>query len=281
MNPFIQNIIKRKEGSIALLLLVFFLLPSCTEKLDWELEYREADVIVVEARITSEVKAHEVRLTRPVYDMFALPEPVSGAVVEINDARVIHRLTEDPDRPGVYLTERNFSGEVGKGYQLRIGYGDRRITAVAFMREASPFPDMRLYRVQQQPPLFEVYITDQNGPSVIRMELDWSHVRGYDTLPGADNHALIYHYTLESIDVNRMFPPDRERVYFPPGTIVYREKESVSRSYEEFLRGMLSETDWRGGVFDVLPGNARTNLSEGAIGFFTACDIIRDTIIIE
>lgn len=281
MRTFIPYIFNRKGGSIILLLLIFFVLPSCTEKIDWELDYREADVIVVEGRITSETKAHEVRLSWPVYDMSSLPEPLSGAVVEINDARVIHSLSEDPNRPGVYLTERNFSGEVGKGYQLRIGYGDKRITAVAFMREASPFPNMRLYRVQQQPPLFELYIGDQNGPSVIRLELDWSHVRAYDTLPDQKNHALIYHYTLGSIDVNRMFPPDREHVYFPPGTIIYREKESVSRAYEEFLRGMLSETDWRGGVFDVLPGNARTNLSEGAIGFFTATDMIRDTIIIE
>ncbi len=44
---------------------------------------------------------------------------------------------------------------------------------------------------------------------------------------------------------------------------------------------MLSETDWRGGVFDVLPGNARTNLSEGAVGFFTAADVIRDTVLID
>ncbi|MEN8156659.1 MAG: hypothetical protein ABFS10_06900, partial [Bacteroidota bacterium] len=94
-------------------------------------------------------------------------------------------------------------------------------------------------------------------------------------------HALIYHYSLGSVDVNRIFPPDREHVRFPPGTIVFREKESVSREYEEYLRGMLSETDWRGGIFDVLPGNARTNLSEGAIGYFTAGEVIRDTVVVE
>ncbi len=193
----------------------------------------------------------------------------------------IHTLTEDPSRPGVYLTDRGFAGEVDKGYQLRISYGDKRINAVAFMRAVEPFPNMRLQRVQDHPPLYEAYINDQNGPSVIRMELDWSHVRGYDTLPDQENHALIYHYTLSTVDVNRIFSPDREHVYFPPGTIVYREKESVSRAYEEFLRGMLSETDWRGGVFDVLPGNARTNLSEGAVGFFTAADVIRDTLVID
>jgi hypothetical protein len=72
-----------------------------------------------------------------------------------------------------------------------------------------------------------------------------------------------------------------EAVRFPPGTIVFREKESVNGQYEEFLRGMVSETDFRGGVFDVLPGNARTNLTEGAIGYFTATQVIRDTLVIE
>ena len=266
-------------------MILFLLLPgmciSCSEKINWELEYQQTDVIVVEGKITSEAKAHEVILSWPVYEINTLPEPVTGAKVEINDAREIHTLTEDRSRPGVYLTDRGFAGEVEKGYQLRIRHGERGINAVAFMRKVEPFPNMRLRKVQNNPPLYEAYISDQNGPSVIRMELDWSHVRGYDTLSAEKNHALIYHYTLGSVDVNRIFPPEREHVYFPPGTIIYREKESVSRSYEEFLRGMLSETDFRGGVFDVLPGNARTNLSEGAIGFFTAADVIRDTVIID
>lgn len=261
--------------------LALLLLSSCTEKINWDLEYQEADVIVVEGRITTETKSHEIRLSKPVYEINTLPEAVSGAVVEINDGRTIHTLREDPSRPGVYRTNPDFSAVVNQGYQLRIQHGDKRISGVAYVREALDFPNMRLIRVSNMPPLYEAYIGDQNGPSVIRMELDWSHVRGYDTFPADKTHALIYHYTLGSVDVNRMFSPDREHVYFPPGTIVHREKESVPRSYEEFLRGLLSETDWRGGVFDVLPGNARTNLSEGAIGFFTAADVIRDTIIIE
>ncbi len=262
-------------------LFLLLLLGSCTEKIDWELEYQEVDVMVVEAKITNEAKAHEVLLTWPVYEVNSLPEVVTGAVVEINDGRELHSLTEDRARPGVYLTDPDFAGEVNKGYQLRIQYGDMRVTAIAFMREVQPFPDMSVYPVQTDPPLYEAYISDQNGPSVIRMELDWGHVPGYDTLAPELTHALIYHYTLGSVDVNHIFAPDREHVRFPPGTIVFREKESVSREYEEFLRGMLSETDWRGGVFDVLPGNASSNLKGNAIGYFTAADVIRDTVIVK
>jgi len=277
LNPHIIHF-HRARFFVLLLLVV---LGSCTEKIDWELGYQEVDVMVVEGKITNEARAHEVILTWPVYEVNTLPEPVRGALVEINDGREIHSLTEDRSRPGIYLTDPDFAGAVGKGYQLRIRYGDKRISAIAFMREVLPFPNMRVFKVQQDPPLYEAYITDQNGRAVIRIELDWSHVPGYDTLAAEETHALIYHYTLASVDVNHIFAPDREHVRFPPGTIVYREKESVSRAYEEFLRGMLSETDWRGGVFDVLPGNARSNLTGDAIGYFTAADVIRDTLIIE
>jgi hypothetical protein len=265
-----------------MLLTVLALAPfSCTEEIQWELDFHQEEVIVVEGKITNEVRQHEVRLTRPVYEMNGTPETITGAVVEINDGRTLHLLTEDPARPGTYLTDARFAGTVNQGYQLRIGLGDKRYTAVAFMHEVTPIQFMRVVRVQDQPPLYEAYISnDSEGSSIVRLELDWSHLTGYDTLPYEDNHALIYHYSLNSVDVNRFFSPERERVWFPPGTIVYREKESVSREYAEFLRGMLSETDWRGGIFDVLPGNARTNLSEGAIGFFTAAAVIRDTLVV-
>lgn len=257
------------------------LAAGCTEEIDWDLKYQEEELIVVEGKITNEAKAHEVKLSSPVYERNTTPEPLSGAVVEINDGRVIHPLIEDRSRPGTYVTAPDFAGEVGRGYQLRIRHRDKRIRAVAFMQEVLPFQFMRPYLVQQDPLLYEVYISDENGPAIVRMELDWSHVPGYDTLPADETHALIYHYTLGSVDVNRIFAPEREHVRFPPGTIVFREKESVSREYGEFLRGMLSETDWRGGIFDVLPGNARSNLAEGAVGYFTAGEVIRDTVVID
>ncbi len=253
---------------------------SCTEKIDWELTYQESELMVVEGKLTNEIKQHEVKLTWPVYEMNGTPDPVRGAQVEIYDGQEMHGLREDPTRPGIYLTSPDFQGKVKQGYQLRIRYGERRITAVSFMDEVTPFQNVRLIPVQAEPPLYEAYISDGNGSSIVRMELDWSHLPGYDTLPDEENHAVVYHYSLNSIDVNRIFSPDREHVRFPPGTIVFREKESVNRWYEEFLRGMLSETDWRGGVFDVLPGNARTNLTEGAVGFFTTAEVIRDTVVI-
>ena len=265
------------------LLLLFFLVlaTACTEEIDRELLWEEASVMVVEGKLTNETRAHEVKLSWPMYEINGTPGVVSGAYVDIFDGTKYYPFTEDPLHPGTYLSEASLAGKVGQTYQLRIAYEDFRIRGACYMREVEDFPNMSIYKVQQDPVLYEAYIGDQYGPAVIRLELDWSHVSGYESLPPEENHALIYHYTLGGVDVNHIFSPQKEKVRFPAGTIACLEKESVSLAYMEFLRGMLSETDWRGGVFDVQPGNARSNLKGRAVGYFTAAAVIRDTIIVR
>ena len=64
---------------------------------------------MVEGKISSELKQHEVRLTRPLYEMNAAVEPVRGAQLEIYDGRVLYSLSEDPERPGIYRTDSLFA----------------------------------------------------------------------------------------------------------------------------------------------------------------------------
>ena len=257
------------------------LASSCDEQVDWDLHYQEEDLLVVEGKISSELRQHEVKLTRPLQEMNGTPGPVSGAQLDIFDGRQVYTLSESLESPGIYRTDSLFAAAPNQYYQLRILHEGKRISAVSFMREVEAFQFMTVYPVQEDPPLLEAYISKSDEPSIVRLELDWSHVPGYNALPDSQNHAVIYHYSLNSVDVNEIFKPAQEHVRFPPGTIVFREKESVSPWYAEFLRGMLSETDWRGGMFDVLPGNARTNMEGDAIGFFTAADILRDTVEVD
>jgi hypothetical protein len=268
----------KKQVIYGLFFLFLQLMLSCDERVEWKLHYQEEDLLVVEGKITSEFRKQEVHLTKPVYEMNGKPEPVSGAQLDIFDGRNLYTLSEDPDIPGTYLTDSMFAAMPNQFYQLRILHGDKRIRAVTFMSEVEPFQYMTVYPVQSAPPLLQAYIAKSEEPSIVRLELDWSHVPGYEDLPDSATHALIYFYSLNSVDVNEIFKPAQEHVKFPPGTIIFREKESVNPWYAEFLRGMLSETNWRGGMFDVLPGNARTNMEGDAIGFFTAADILRDTI---
>jgi len=263
-----------------LLLSGWTLFPSCDEAIEWELDYQEMNAPVIEARITSELTAHEIRISKPYYEMNGVAEGISGARVMIYDGTHEFPFSELADRPGYYRSDTVFAAKLNQYYLLGIELRNKQISALTQMREVMPFrdQDMRIYKVQDDPLLYGLTIRDSDRPSIVRIELDWSGVSGYENEPDSATHAIIYHYTINGIDVNKMFKPAQERVYFPPGTLVYREKESVNQVYGAYLRGILSETDWRGGMFDVLPGNATSNLRGGALGFFTAADILRDSM---
>lgn len=266
----------------ALIMILFQSLTSCTESIPWDLKFQEKAMIVVEAKITNEGMRHEVILTEPVYEMNGIPSPVSGARVRMSSRDTVIVFHEDPQRAGIYIPERSFRGVVNKHYFLDIEVDTFQFRAISRMVPVTPIQDMSAHRVQTDPLLFELWISNSDEPAMLKLEMDWSHLPGYDTLPDADNHATLFHYTLESIDVNEIFSPEEEHIRFPPGTVIQRTKESVSVGYEEFLRGMLSETSWRGGVFDVMPGNAFNNFdSDRVLGYFVATTVIRDTVTIR
>lgn len=277
------------KGRLNWLLRVLFipllLFPvGCQEKIDWELEMENELRLVVEAKITNEQKAHQVKLSLPVYEINGTPEPVSGAVVTITDGDQTFILQEDPLRPGIYLTEPNVQGVVNRLYLLNIEVEEYTFNAIARMEAVTPIQEPAFAQVSTTPPLYEIYLGgDDESEAAVKLEMDWSHLPGYDTLPDNRNHAVIYGYYFQnlSVNVNELFSPPRDRVFIPPGTHIRATKESISDGYAEYLRGMLSETAWNGGLFDVKPGDPFTNLSEGAIGYFAACTVIRDSIIFQ
>jgi hypothetical protein len=77
------------------------------------------------------------------------------------------------------------------------------------------------------------------------------------------------------------FGPAKQEIWFPAGTTLIRKKYSLTKSHQEFIRSLLIETEWRGGLFDMEQGNVLTNFSHGTRGWFAACMVISDTNIVE
>jgi hypothetical protein len=124
---------------------------------------------------------------------------------------------------------------------------------------------------------YELLLQETPDASMVEIWLDWSHLPAFSGQPAGSTRARIVYYTVKSIDVNKIFRPDKERVFFPLGTRVYRRKYSMNPFQEEFVRTMMAETEWRGGWFDVQPGNVQTNLSEGAVGYFSGSMVVADS----
>ena len=263
----------------ALLIAVISIAVSCNEEIiEWELDTNIPDLLVVEGVITNEQKAHEIRITRPVSDPMNTPEPVSRAVVAIFDGTNGRLLTETS--PGIYHTGPNIRAVSNRLYRLYILYQGIEYSASSWLVPVRPLTTLRYKKVEGQQYWYELELRETSDASMVEIWLDWSHLEAFQGLSPEETQARIVYYTVNSIDVNKMFKPDKERVYFPVGTRVQRRKYSMNAFQEDFVRTMMAETEWRGGLFDVQPGNVKTNFSDGAVGYFSASTVVEDFTII-
>ncbi len=263
------------------LLIISLMALGCEEQFTWQLQESGAGLLVVEAVFTNENKNQRVRLTRPYFEQNQTPAPVSGAVVTItSSAGEVIPTIEYPAGSGLYYTD-SVRAVFGRDYTLIIDYNGQQIRATASQPPGVPLsPKASAYR-EVSAGMYTLSYDDEFNEAANYTEfwLTWAYT---DSCPAANEcWARVIHYDLKNTDVNEQLKPEQEQVVFPAGTIILRRKYSVSDAYREYLRGMLSETAWRGGAFDVYPANAPTNLSEGALGFFAVSTVTIDTLIVQ
>lgn len=265
---------------IAIYLFIILMIGSCEEQIAWDFKTRDLPLLVVEGMITNEKTRHQVKLTRPVTELNEIPEPVSGATVTIHENEKLLLLSEDPVGSGIYKTD-SIIGVIMKVYLLNIRINGKNYTAQTEMIRVTPLDPLDYSPVNDSSGYYKLNLYDSDEPSITEYYLDWSHVPGNNNTNVDCCRAKIIYYSLNTIDIDEMFRPEKEQVIFPAGTKVYRRKFSMNEAHAAFIRTLLSEIEWRGGLFDVQPGNVQTNISEGAIGYFAASTVVSDTTIIQ
>ncbi len=258
-------------------ILILTFLFSCKEKLDSPIDARNENLLVVDALITNEYIQHEVQLSKTVNELNGVPEKVSGATITITDGDSIYVFVEDSSELGTYISSP-FSAVIGKYYFLSIDHEGNNYAAEAYMIPVTHFSYISYSQNDN-----DLYYINDNFSSMEdamwEISLDWSHI--IDDSLNTMNKALLYYYTLHTVDIAQIFASKTETVYFPSGTIITQKKYSLSHEYAAFIRTLLSETEWSGGYFDVMPANLSTNLSNGAIGFFAVCTVMENTVIVK
>lgn len=254
------------------LLLIF---SACEEKVDMSLSGEETGLIVVEGVLTNERKNHLVKLSLPYMQSNGDPVPVTGASVYIYADSVV-ALTELPSGSGRYYTPAG-RAVAGKVYTLLIQYNGKQYVA---QDSAVPVEPLQPIRFNQNGNGYSLILNKSGSePYYIEHLITWRHTDTCDRSGSCDGYVVFY--DLQTVDVNEIYKPDKAPFHFPVRSIVIRRKYSVSPAYKTFLRSMLSETEWRGGMFDVQRADVPTNLSEGAVGFFAVTSVVSDTTVVR
>lgn len=257
-------------------LIVISLFFACEERIDIPIQSKDTELLVVEGVLTNENINHKVKLTLPYQSMYGKATPASGAVVLVVEGNSkIHTLYEQPAGSGEYYTP-TFRAVFGPVYTLYILYQGKEYVAQDSSAPVEPLTPLDYRRVNDEYTL----VIGESGENAnyIDHSISWKNTPA--CLPESSCEGRIVFYDLKSIDVNEIAKPGKTEFLFPAGTTIIRKKYSVSAAYRSFLRSVLSETEWRGGVFDVDRVNATTNLSAGAIGFFAVTTVVSDTTLI-
>lgn len=259
-----------------IIILLLISLSACEETVDWQLDDHIAPRLVVEGMLTNRPGLNYVRLSLPVRNPNRAPKAVASATVIISDGDEYHLLTENENEPGLYQAGPAVRGVINRVYWLYIAVGDYEFAAGAYMVPVSSLSEFRYYRDPAAPGHYRILPRESSTPAYTEYLVEW-----LDDSTGTAMNSLFYSYTLSTLDVSQFFKPEAEILSFPAGARIIRTKYSLSPDHEKYLRSLLSETEWRGGWFDVMHGNLHTNLTGGAVGFFAASSVVRDTVYFE
>ncbi len=278
------------ERLMGLILIITFYSCGIEERIDWEMEGSDADFIVVEGMLTNKVNgvrldtivtSHYVRLSHPVTDLNGFPEPISGADVTIYSDQKNYELFEYQNGSGLYLSDSMITGNIGTTYHLRVRYKGENYSASTSMVPLRHYNFMSYQRDEDDTESFYMSgVFDYSGSAMLQVNLDWSHTRSHYLLPDSLQKARMLFFALENFDINHQLKPDQQKVKFPEGTRMEQRIYALGPDYADFYRSLLIETVWRGSVFDVYQSNVRSNLSDGAMGYFGAATVqVMDTVI--
>ena len=268
---------------ILLLTGLIFILQGCVKERSWSLKDAPPAKIMVDAIITDEVKTHKVIIAWPVAELNQAPSPVTGAGVLISNEDSTWRLTENPAGSGIYCTPASFFTRLQKNYTLFISAGEKVYTAKTVMNGGASFGELQYTKNEDDDLYYVDWVANafSTGDAAMwELLIDWSMVPGYEHLDSLDNHARMLFYTLPTLDVSEVFAPGMQSVNFPAGTRIVERRYSLTRRHAEFIREMLLETNWAGGLFTVASANVVTNLSDGACGYFGACAVTELSVVV-
>jgi hypothetical protein len=269
-------------------ILFYFLLPvactlflvSCTEVLDVKLD-KENDRVVIDGLVTNENKPFSVRLSRTLAldDKGAYPV-IKDAFVTIGDnTGNLDTLILQGD--SIYVTNGPRQGVPGRTYFLTVRTGGTTYTAQDILTVLTPVDS--IYTVFLRPGdafgvteagLFGFYNTT-DPPNEKNYYMDESFRNGKRVLG------------TNSLDVfdDRFLAPVVEGVRisgrFEPGDTLRLERFSLSEAGYNYLNGVVLQLQNDGGFFGTPPANAPNNLSGGALGFFRASSVTKDTLLVQ
>ena len=260
---------------------VFFallFLSSCEEQIDIAIPSSDKK-LVVEAEVTTEMDSSYVHLTLTADYYSTAPAPT------INNANVsVNGVTFMPVGNGFYRPASPFVGQINTTYELTILHDGKTYKATS---KLTP-----MFLVDSVVPVYKpaegfldagftaVYYATDNRPQPAYTYYQFGKVAQILKTNPADTFyvdSLFGNRILfDNASTNRgSYAFELPFLRLDAGDTVIQIFRSVDKNMFDFIRAYNTQTSGAPGPFQAPPANLPTNISGGAMGYFTTYDVLR------
>jgi len=275
--------------SIIKISLLAVLISSCEEAAELDLRQTPSK-IVIEGLLANKSQYHSVTISRSAdfYGSGQTPRVSNAAVKVMDDTgaeyNFIHNPRNHPDSLGIYIPETNFVGEIGKTYTLLVNVDGESYEASDKLLSVIPIDSLKFQINEDQE-------EDPNEPGKIYEVLVFAREPQDEK-----NYYLFKYYRNDSLTVFRptdvYFSDDQllgekidgvpSPVYYAPNDKARLEVYSLSRKGYIFYSDLSTNlNNDGGGMFGSIPAPPRSNISNGALGFFQVSAVHDKETLIE
>jgi hypothetical protein len=251
---------------------------SCTEPIDIRLDSSTIR-LVVEGSLTTDTMPHTVKLSMTSsYFYNQPPQPVTGAIVSISDGEESKNLIEAS--PGIYQTAPSVYGIEGKTYTLNIklntqigGYTDYSASSMLYPVAKLDSIGLLYHPDWSENGMWEVkcFVQDPMTIDFYRFLISRNDTMITDTLDEwfVTDDRFFNGYYVNGATVSYLDQSIKEE-RLRPGDTILLEMNNTGEEYANFLWESQSELMGSYPLFSGPPANVKGNVSNGAIGFFSA-----------
>lgn len=252
---------RRSAYFIILLLAISVGVVSCEKVIDLDLNTADTK-LVIEANITNTTDSQFVKISRSVpFDQSNNFPPVSGAAVHFADERGRVFPLEEKE-PGLYFVSR-LTGRPGITYYLRVLVDDKEYTASSKMPEQIYIDSLGItvntFFDEEQKVVQVIYSDRPEVKNYYRFLLK------INNFPTKSYFVFDDNFTDGRSVVRDLFDFDLEP---QSGDVATIEMQCIDPVMFRYWLG-LSQNESRGGA-STIPANPVSNISNGALGYFSA-----------
>lgn len=259
---------------IILFSLLSLVIVSCQEKITIDIPNAEP-LLVVEGEVTTELDSSFVKLSLSSNYYSSDPYPiVKNAVVNVNNVPFVYNETLR-----IYKPAPGFIGTKNTSYNLNISYNNKTYTAQTTLEP--------MFRVDS---IFQTWKGPELGGAI---PAGWSiSYAGFDDRPqvkytyfvsGVFSDSLQQDsFNIDKITFDNSLTPINEPYAFElpfsrfeSGKIFLAIFRSIDKNMFNFINAYNNSNPDIPGPFQSPPANLPTNLTNGAVGYFAAYDVVR------